>query len=110
MNFDAAMEARVEQERIAREKKDNEALEADKQQLSLLFGQFDRLLSNEDFQWWLNTVVRERIKKSHDAALDTKKTAEDRNGPAHQYAALNGLLADLEGEYLRLKNKLESMK
>lgn len=103
--LEEAIAERVEQELAQKQKVEAAQSDAEAAQLSILAQKYEELLSNEHFQWWLDTELRPRIKDAHDAALDTKKSAQDRSDQAHRHAALNDLLTSLTSEYERLKNK-----
>ena len=72
------------------------------------FGRYDRLLQNEDFQWWLKEVARPALQAEHDSALDLKsKTERERSDHAQRYVALKSLLDGLPRERARLRAQSE---
>lgn len=109
-SFDEAMAERVAQELVDQKKRDAQEREGGAAQIALLFGQYDRLLCNDDFQWWLKEVVAPKTKSAHDAALDVKLSPSDRNDFAHQHKALSDLVLELQREHTRLGNILAAAK
>lgn len=72
-------------------------------------GHYERLLANNDFQWFLDALARPRIKVEHDAALDVKKPIQDRGDHAQRHDILFRLIDELETTRTKLRNQLEQM-
>jgi hypothetical protein len=54
-------------------------------QLSLEAGRLEKLASNEEVKWFLETYMRPLVEAEHAAALDLSRSAAERDNSAHRY-------------------------
>lgn len=103
-------QALLEKERADRlqAEQDAQAQEVESQRIvAEKLGYYERLFGNADFQWFLDTLARPAMKTEHDAALDVKKDAQERNNHAQRHDALSLLITGMEVTRTRLRNTLE---
>lgn len=92
---------------VAKSQEAQQERERQKAADSVIFDRLDRVMKNEDFNWFVATYLLPKLTEAHDDALNTTLSSENRNNNAHRHAMANELLMALQIEHERLKPRLE---